>query len=717
MTEHAYWVSLIVPCVSGQLVVCCSHEEKKSLRGGLSGDPDSSHQSGASVLSQDGVGLHSMAAYPKRVVDIISIQLLCGASYNVPIMETLICCSIESYGQGFDGVPKIQADSSVVDGFPDRGQSEGEADCRVILTCHLGIKNNPDSRDRPSRVQRRPILVGPESRVQLGMLLYTYISYVDVYNQTVLVRHHAGSSHRVRHPRLLMDPLDKHKQASLLSVAVAQNSTNGTSPQLVVMSNAGMFAGQYSSPTVRNWLGIKYGAAPTGKLRFRPPRRAEILPPNEVFNATSYSPGCPQNRGPAYVGFKALTLFEDGSDGEDCLSLNIWSPSLDRLRTLSAQNSTGNSSSEYAGTAVLVWIFGGAFTFGQSNVSFYNGNNFVQNNEDITVVTLNYRTNIFGFPNGSPAINPYQVNNGLADQRLAIEWVYNNIAAFGGDPERITLFGESAGASSIGAYPYAYEYDPIVKGLIMESGSEFLMVQELASNDTLNTIGWNTIANASGCPLPTNGTSMAAAASQLTCMQSVEWQTIQSAYLIWLSTLGRLASGQFAQVPVFIGSNNDEGSILVALTPNVPPELITTYGFTCPAAAVATGRENLGIPSYQYRFLADDLPQLNPPQLASYGAYHSSEIPLVFGTYNSSPIMNTSSETIALSRDMQTDWVAFARNPASGLVAQGVPLYQSNGTTLLQFGINSTTPVSLNSSQAYNSACGGYMRRKRSLRV
>ena len=517
--------------------------------------------------------------------------------------------------------------------------------------------------------------------------------------------------------------------ACTVSGQSTNSSSNGTSPQLVVMSNAGMFAGQYSSPTVRNWLGIRYGASPSGNLRFRPPQRAPILPANTVFNATSYSPSCPQNRGIAYVGFKALTGLVDGEDGEDCLSLNIWSPSIQRLRAL-ASNSTSNST--YSGTAVAVWIYGGAFTFGSSNTTYYEGNNFVENNDDLTIVTLNYRTNIFGFPTGTSAVSPYQVNNGLADQRMAIEWVYNNIAAFGGDPERITLFGESAGASSIGAYPYAYQYDPIVKGMILESGSEFLMVQELSSNDTLNTIGWNTVANASGCPLPTNSTGTTASRSQLTCMQSVPWQTIQSAVSNYSASTSvftphtdnytvldatgystRLMQGEFARIPVFVGSNNDEGTILQALSPGIPPELITTFGFTCPAAQVAAGRERYNVPSWQYRFLAKDLPQINPPQLAAYGAYHSSEIPLVFGTYNNSQIQNTSRETITLSNDMQKTWAAFMKNPTSGITKYGLPQYVANGTTLIQYGINSTTPVSLNRSQAYNANCGSSVMKRR----
>lgn len=473
--------------------------------------------------------------------------------------------------------------------------------------------------------------------------------------------------------------------------------------------------GQFSSEGVRNWLGIRYGATPNGTLRFRPPQRAAVVPRNTVYNATSYSPGCPQNRGVNYLGFKLLTGFTDGEDGEDCLSLNIWSPSVDRL------NSSSNAT--YAGTAVLVWIYGGAFQFGTSNVSYYNGNNFVQNNEDLTVVTLNYRTNIFGFPGGTSALSPYQLNVGLADQRLAIEWVYANIAQFGGDPERITLFGESAGASSVGAYPYAYQYDPIVKGLIMQSGSEYLMATEVASNETLNALSWNTIANQTGCGIGSNS-SVTTPAKQLSCLQTVDWRLLQSATSNYTASTAAFApkrdnntvfdasqytalsaSGQFARLPVLIGNNLNEGSLLVALSPGISPDLITKFGFQCPAGSVSAARQNYSIPSWQYLYLGK-FPNLNPPELASYGVYHSSEIPMVFGTYNVSTVNATASQAeIDASRAIQGGWAAFARNPASGLTQYGWPQYQFNGTSLIQLAPNGTAQVTYNSSQAYNMGC------------
>jgi carboxylesterase type B len=90
----------------------------------------------------------------------------------------------------------------------------------------------------------------------------------------------------------------------------------------------------------------------------------------------------------------------------------------------------------------------------------------VRDNEDITLVSFNYRLNIFGQPNAPQLANASQSQNfGLLDMRAAVEWIHTNIAEFGGDPERITIFGQSAGAEAVDAYSFAYPNDTIVKGL------------------------------------------------------------------------------------------------------------------------------------------------------------------------------------------------------------------------------------------------------------
>lgn len=126
----------------------------------------------------------------------------------------------------------------------------------------------------------------------------------------------------------------------------------------------------------------------------------------------------------------------------------------------------------------------GLTVFLQTNFPYYNGQNFVRDHDDLIVVTINYRLNIFGQPS-APQLNSrtQSQNFGLLDQKAAIEWVHDNIENFGGDPNRIVLFGESAGSISTDAYTYANPADTIVKGKL--SNSKFVcshLFQELFKN-------------------------------------------------------------------------------------------------------------------------------------------------------------------------------------------------------------------------------------------
>lgn len=145
------------------------------------------------------------------------------------------------------------------------------------------------------------------------------------------------------------------------SLTQAQTSpSSGDEDGLLITTNVGKFKGHFapsssssSQTSVREWLGIRYASAPTRALRFRPPQRAPRLRPDSaVFNASDYSPSCPQNRGSSYTGFNAISSLGNATDGEDCLSVNIWAPTVSRLNSTTARNST------YEGAAVLIWFYG-----------------------------------------------------------------------------------------------------------------------------------------------------------------------------------------------------------------------------------------------------------------------------------------------------------------------------------------------------------------------
>ena len=179
---------------------------------------------------------------------------------------------------------------------------------------------------------------------------------------------------------------------------------------------------------VKVWRGVRYAAAPTGDLRWRAPEPPE--PWREVVDATGFSPVCPQPVEPR------IPIDLGAPQGDDCLSLNVWAPS---------DTAAGD------GKPVMVWIHGGAYIFGSASQPLYDGA-VLSAGGDVVVVTVNYRVGAFGFLDLSSFSTPtrrFDSNPGLRDVILALQWVRDNIAAFGGDPNRVTLFGESAGAGIV----------------------------------------------------------------------------------------------------------------------------------------------------------------------------------------------------------------------------------------------------------------------------
>ncbi|CAI7602712.1 unnamed protein product [Penicillium pancosmium] len=230
--------------------------------------------------------------------------------------------------------------------------------------------------------------------------------------------------------------------------AIGFTHTLGERPsELRIETSSGTVHGIYNdtATTVRGFLGIPYAEPPVNELRFAPPR--EKSPSSSPIDASSFSNPCPQTwswSNKSILDVLPYNIWNSAAISEDCLYLNVWVPAAKHRKADSK-------------AAVMVFIHGGDFGFGGTSVAYYDGSNIVRDNKDIIVATINYRLNVFGFPN-APGLEPSKRNLGLQDQRLAIEWIYDNIAQFGGDPERIILFGQSVGAASADIYSYADLY-------------------------------------------------------------------------------------------------------------------------------------------------------------------------------------------------------------------------------------------------------------------
>lgn len=277
---------------------------------------------------------------------------------------------------------------------------------------------------------------------------------------------------------------------------------------------------------------------------------------------------------------------------------------------------------------MMLFIHGGSFVSGSSRIPAYNGRHIAER-QDLVLVTINYRLNIWGFP-GAP--NRTQ-NVGLLDQRLALEWVRDNIAGFGGDADRITVFGESAGAGSVDILSYAYNDDPIAAGFIAESGTARQFATTLQATEASQ---WYNVSAAVGC-----GDALSGAEAVFACMQGQDAEAIKAA----LPASG--LSAAFAPVvdeevvfsdyvvrspaarPFLLGTNDREADLFkYTLAENysdtfyAQAELLL---FDCPAAARADSGVAAGNPTWRYRWMG-----VFPNTVLAYepmsGAWHGSEV-------------------------------------------------------------------------------------------
>jgi para-nitrobenzyl esterase len=466
----------------------------------------------------------------------------------------------------------------------------------------------------------------------------------------------------------------------LSTMLVTPLIAHGASSSLQVATDSGVVEGRQDGP-VRSFLGIPYAQPPVGDLRWRAP-----LPPakwTDVRKVTEFGARCVQ--APVYDDM----VFRDPGGDENCLFLNVWTPA----KTPSAK------------LPVLVWIHGGGFVAGASSEPRQDGTKLSQ--QGVVVVSMNYRLGIFGFfvhpdlakESGRNAAGNY----GLLDMIASLQWIRGNIGSFGGDPDNVTIFGESAGSFAVSDLMAS----PLAKGLFHkamgESGGAFsktgLTLETRAAREEKDSkfasaaFGVKTVAELRSLPAQK--------------LLDATWKSgrhddhssfdpVVDGYFLPETVAAIFAAGKQNDVPLLAGWNRDEGSLSTELAPNqtgleklkataqedfggkaadflklYPAEndaqalrslddyagdrFIAWSTWKWIEAQATTGRQ----PVYRYRF---DLAPPSDPKTPQMGAYHSAEIEYVFGQLDSKAHMDWRASDRHLSEQMQKYWANFARS-------------------------------------------------------
>lgn len=305
---------------------------------------------------------------------------------------------------------------------------------------------------------------------------------------------------------------------------------------------------------VRSFKGIPFAQPPVGELRWREPQPVKDW--SGVRNADTFGPACMQRLSPN----ADYWLRSDGMS-EDCLYLNVWTPAKTGKEKL----------------PVLVYIFGGGFQNGDGSEPRYDGGNMAR--KGMVAVSLNYRTNVFGFL-AHPELtkeSPHKAsgNYGLLDQVAALQWVQKNIAAFGGDPARVTIAGESAGSISVSALMASPLSRGLIAGAICESGAAIasLPPRPLAEAEE----GGVKFAAAAGADSLAALRSMTAQQIQDAAAkaQGVRFSTAMDGYFLAKSLTDIALAGEQAKVPLLAGTNTEEQGPRMVLAGGPPtPETL-----------------------------------------------------------------------------------------------------------------------------------------------
>lgn len=495
-------------------------------------------------------------------------------------------------------------------------------------------------------------------------------------------------------------------------VAVGAGACGPSTPPTLVQTDSGPVAGRLLDSGVKAWFGIPFAKPPVGDLRWKEP---QPITWKGIYNADRKMPECIQVLRPHNINH----YFGEEATGEDCLYLNVWAPS---------------DATPASRLPVIVFIYGGGGTIGSSGMANYGGEEVAR--RGAVFVNFNYRLGILGFmahPELTKEQNGHSGNYGYLDQNAALKWIHRNIAAFGGDPAKVVISGQSAGAGSVVQQIFSPLSQGLFRGAVMLSGCNYtgsntplaqaeatgLEVQKRLEAESLDEMR----------QIPADRILAIQGESQVgRSVAGVRTGGVLDGYFMPNSKAEILKAGGASDVPIIASFTHDEAnSPLKAAKTVAEYQTIakTVFGESAElffrlypvasdadirAAAQAAANDSSGLSnactcaSLQAQFhkspafitvFSRKHPYVPGVRIAdqdieTIGAYHTSEVPYYFGTqdaYNMfRPTRNWTPWDRELSRTMTTVLVAFAEtgNPATADVAW--PAWSAENERYVNFG-------------------------------
>jgi para-nitrobenzyl esterase len=426
------------------------------------------------------------------------------------------------------------------------------------------------------------------------------------------------------------------------------------------------------------YKGIPFAAPPVGDLRWRAPE-----PPvawTGVRTADKFAPACMQvpyvN---ADLGMEAVTT------NEDCLYLNVWTPAKSAKERL----------------PVMVWIYGGAFNAGGTSVSLYDGTYLAK--RGVVLVSVAYRLGAFGFlahPQLSAEQGGHSGNYGLMDQIAGLQWVKRNIAAFGGDPSRVTIFGESAGGISVSMLSASPLAKGLFRGAISESGGNFGPERQAGNEGGENMDSLVTAEKNGTAFLAKLGAASIADGRKRSAEEVLKaspaglsraWP-IFDGYVLLGDQYKLYEAKRYNDTAVLIGTNSDEGAFFVPFAKadayqktirsgygEYADKILAAYPGASDAQALRSSRDMFRDASFAWPtwtwarlqaktgkgkafvyYFSHRPPYPSAPQFKDWGAAHTGEIAYVFGNFSAT--MPPSEADRAVSDVVSSYWVNFAKS-------------------------------------------------------